>query len=82
MRVTREDDMSKTYAQTFDRTTADWRTSTRGGDSGGSRVEVAELPDGGWAIRDARDPDGPILFFTPGEREAFVAGVKDGEFDL
>ncbi|MGH3489380.1 MAG: DUF397 domain-containing protein, partial [Actinopolymorphaceae bacterium] len=26
-------------------------------------------------------PDGPILVFTPGEWEAFLAGAKDGEFD-
>jgi hypothetical protein len=72
----------KTYSETFDRTTADWRISSRSNDGGEARVEVAELPDGGWAVRDSKDPDGPILFFTPAEREAFVLGVKDGEFDL
>lgn len=72
----------KGYRETFDRDTADWRTSSRTGDGTSNRVEVALLPDGGWAVRDARDPDGPILFFTPAETEAFVGGVKDGEFDL
>ncbi len=33
-------------------------------------------------IRDAKNPDGPKLVFTPAEWQAFVAGVKDGEFDL
>ena len=33
-------------------------------------------------MRDAKDPDSPTLVFTPAEWEAFVAGVKDGEFDL
>jgi len=33
-------------------------------------------------IRDAKNPDGPKLVFTPAEWDAFVAGVKDGEFDL
>ncbi len=33
-------------------------------------------------IRDSKNPDGPKLVFTPEEWEAFVAGVKDGEFDL
>lgn len=33
-------------------------------------------------MRDARDPDSPALVFTPAEWDAFVAGVKDGEFDL
>jgi hypothetical protein len=33
-------------------------------------------------IRDGKNPDGPKLIFTPDEWQAFVAGVKDGEFDL
>ena len=69
---------TKGYQERFDRDAAQWRTA---GDGGGSRVEVALLDDGGWAVRDSREPDGPILFFTPAEVHAFVAGVKDGEFD-
>jgi len=65
----------------FDRDAAGWKKSTRSGGSGGNCVEVAELPDGGWAIRDSKNPAGPILFITSGERDAFVAGVKSGEFD-
>lgn len=68
----------KGYQERFDRHAVEWRTAG-GGD--GSRVEVALLPDGGWAVRDSREPEGPILFFTPSEVHAFVAGVKDGEFD-
>lgn len=33
-------------------------------------------------MRDAKRPEGPILVFTPSEWEAFIGGVKDGEFDL
>ena len=33
-------------------------------------------------IRDGKNPGGPKLVFTPAEWDAFVAGVKDGEFDL
>ena len=33
-------------------------------------------------IRDSKNPDGPKLVFTPDEWQAFVLGVKDGEFDL
>lgn len=33
-------------------------------------------------VRDSKDKDGPVLTFTPGEWEAFVKGVKAGEFDL
>ncbi|GAA4596350.1 hypothetical protein BJY16_001983 [Actinoplanes octamycinicus] len=39
-------------------------------------MEVADLPDGGFAVRDSKDPNGPILFFTPSERAPFIAGVR------
>lgn len=35
-----------------------------------------------YLMRNSRDPDGPVLAFTEAEWEAFVLGVKDGEFDL
>lgn len=35
-----------------------------------------------YVMRDAADPDGNTLYFTAAEWEAFVKGVKDGEFDL
>nr|WP_204010230.1 DUF397 domain-containing protein [Sphaerimonospora thailandensis] len=34
-----------------------------------------------YVLRDSKDPEGPKLFFTPAEWDAFVGGVKDGEFD-
>jgi len=33
------------------------------------------------AVRDSKDPSGPVLVLTPHEWRAFVAGVRDGEFD-
>ncbi|MBF8185054.1 DUF397 domain-containing protein [Nonomuraea sp. K274] len=57
-----------------------WRKSSYSG-SGDNCVEVAALPDGSQAVRDSKEPDGPVLTFTPGEWDAFVKGVKDGEFD-
>lgn len=33
-------------------------------------------------LRDSKNRGGPVLHFTPEEWRAFVAGVKDGEFDL
>lgn len=51
-------------------------------ESGGGRVEVAFLEDGTTLMRDGEDPEGPVLVFTPAEWEAFVGGVRDGEFDL
>lgn len=52
------------------------------------RISNAASPDGeayGFptSIRqqgDSKEPDGPILTFTPGEWNAFIKGVKDGEF--
>lgn len=32
-------------------------------------------------MRDAKHPDGLVLYFTEAEWEAFIGGVKDGEFD-
>jgi Domain of unknown function (DUF397) len=66
----------------FDLGTLQWRKASFSGGQGGSCVEVAELPDGGRALRDSKDPDGAKLLFTVGEWAAFLAGAKDGEFDL
>lgn len=62
-------------------TLASWRKSTYSSDQGGNCVEVAQLADGGRAVRDSKDPHGPVLSFTPAEWAAFTAGVRDGEFD-
>ena len=35
-----------------------------------------------YVMRNSGDPDGPRLYFTEAEWDAFVLGVKDGEFDL
>ena len=43
-------------------------------------VEVAPLSDGGKAVRDSKDPSGPILRFAPGDWASFVAAVKAGDF--
>ncbi len=58
---------------------APWRKSSLSG-SGGC-VEVASAP-GIIAVRDTKDRQGPVLRFTPDEWVAFVAGVRNGEFDL
>jgi uncharacterized protein DUF397 len=44
-------------------------------------VEVASLPDGQIGVRDSKDPDGPVLRFTPGEWHAFLGGARSREFD-
>jgi len=43
-------------------------------------VEVTHGP--GWtAVRHSKHHTGPMLVFTDGEWEAFLAGAKAGEFD-
>jgi Domain of unknown function (DUF397) len=58
-----------------------WFKSTRSGGNGGSCVEVAELPDA-IAVRDSKNPTGPVLIFTVAEWRAFVEGVHAGEFEV
>jgi hypothetical protein len=60
---------------------ADWRKSNRSGPYSDNCVEVAFVGDA-IAVRDSKNPTGPVLLFTQAEWDAFVAGAKGGEFDL
>jgi hypothetical protein len=44
-------------------------------------VEMARLPDGQVAVRNAAHPDGPALIYTRAEIEALIGGAQDGDFD-
>ncbi|MEV6430869.1 DUF397 domain-containing protein [Nocardia sp. NPDC051463] len=44
-------------------------------------VEVAWLEGADVGVRDSKNPAGPALIFTPGEWDAFTAGITNGEFD-
>ena len=57
-------------------TGAQWRTSSYSGGNGGTCVEVADNLPGVVAVRDSKDPDGPVLTFTRADWSAFVAGVR------
>lgn len=47
----------------------------------GNCVEVAGLAGDRIRVRDSKHPRGAILDFTPAEWDAFVGGVRNGEFD-
>jgi hypothetical protein len=57
------------------------KSSFSGSNSNTGCIEVAMLPDGGVAIRDSKDPSLAPHVYTAREWEAFVAGVRAGEFD-
>lgn len=63
----------------FDLSRAVWQRA-EGGPSEGA-VEIAFVDDL-VGMRNSADPDGPVLVFTQTEWDAFVAGARDGEFDL
>jgi hypothetical protein len=50
-----------------------WRKSTRSGDQGAC-VEVAVVADT-IAVRDSKDPAGPVLVFSPRAWTSFAAAV-------
>lgn len=54
-----------------------WKSSYSGSNS---CVEVAFL-DAGVAVRDSKNQNGPALVFAPAEWDAFLAGVRNQEFD-
>ncbi|WP_405643577.1 DUF397 domain-containing protein [Streptomyces sp. NBC_00019] len=49
-----------------------WRKSTHSSDQGGDCVEIAEAPPT-IAIRDSKNPTGPILTITPAAFHHFVS---------
>jgi hypothetical protein len=55
---------------------ATWRKSSRSNGGGnGNCVEVAELP-GRVALRDSKDPAGPVLACTRAEWHAFLDALR------
>jgi hypothetical protein len=61
---------------------AAWRKSSYSGNNGGECVEVAAGTRGTVAVRDSKDPDGPVLAFSPDWWEAFTRRVRGGALDL
>ena len=54
-----------------------WRTSSYSGDNGGNCVEVGTAGPA-VAVRDSKDPDGPLLAFAADKWTAFAEQVKAG----
>ena len=59
----------------------DWYKSSYSGPNTDACVEVKDVDGGGKLVRDSKNPDGPVLAFTPQEWTAFTQGVRAGEFD-
>ena len=66
-------------ADNHDLSLAEWHKSSYSSQNGNC-VEVATNLLGVVALRDSKDPEGPVLIFTPRECAAFLGGVRDGEF--
>ena len=57
-----------------------WRKSSASL-ANGNCVEVARLPGELIGVRDSKHPSGPVLRFIPVAWDAFLAGVRKGEFN-
>lgn len=60
---------------------SEWRKSRRSGPYTDNCVEIRENAGGGVRLRDTTAP-AVVVDIAPGSWAAFVAGVKDGEFDI
>ncbi|GDY32292.1 DUF397 domain-containing protein [Gandjariella thermophila] len=58
-----------------------WRKSSWSGSSGGQCVEVA-LAGEVVAVRDSKNPGGPVLMLSPSTWDGFRAEIVAGRFDI
>ncbi|MFA1543941.1 DUF397 domain-containing protein [Actinomadura monticuli] len=58
-----------------------WRKSSYSQGGGTECVEVAEAGDG-CVVRDSRNPDGPLITFSPSAWAALLHSIKAGAHDL
>ena len=61
-----------------------WVKSSYSGNGGGSCIEWAPsyATTGLIPVRDSKDPEGPVLAFSPGHWRTFAGRVKAGTFRL
>jgi Domain of unknown function (DUF397) len=62
-------------------TTSEWRKSSYSLGSDSTCVEVS-IQATGVAVRDSKNPTGPVLLFTMQEWRVFLLGVRADEFDV
>ncbi len=65
----------------MDLSAAIWHKSTYSGGGGQNCVEVAVLP-GSVAIRDSKNPDGPVHIVSPESFRDLTARIKRGDLDF
>ena len=53
-----------------------WRKSSYSGNGGANCVEVARNLPGTVAVRDSKDPHGPVLVLSPDEWASFIARIR------
>ncbi|MEV7782211.1 Scr1 family TA system antitoxin-like transcriptional regulator [Kitasatospora sp. NPDC088351] len=58
---------------------APWRKSSYSDNNGGLCVEVADGHPG-QLVRDSKDPEGPVLTFSPNSWQSFVDAIRANEF--
>ena len=56
----------------------EWRKSSYSSDQGGNCIEVAEFPAATIAIRDSKNPAGPVLTLRPDAFRDFVSWTGTG----
>ncbi|MFF3640452.1 DUF397 domain-containing protein [Streptomyces sp. NPDC002564] len=74
------DSAEKITLYALDLNGVEWRGAP--GSDPRDRVEIAYLPDGAVAMRNAACPEDPPLRYTADEWRAFTLGARDGEFDV
>lgn len=57
--------------------TASWRKASYSGDTGGECIEVADLA-AHVAVRDSKNPAGPVFLAAPAAFAAFVVAAAEG----
>lgn len=62
-------------------TRAVWRVSSHSGKEGNC-VQIAHLTETASAVRDSKNPLGPVLAYPATGTAAFLIAVKDGVFDV